>query len=502
MKVAGVADCRAMADGTMARLTWRRHWHRLSRCLAGTVAVALIVAGCATEQANLSTTAPVLASAPRLTGAERAAEREHRRLVASFGGAYRWEPAQKLLETIVGRLVAATDRPSEGYRVTILNSPTVNAFALPTGNIYVTRGLLALANDDSEIAGVLAHEIAHVTANHAAARAELAQRSALVSRVVTEVLDNPKAGAQVTDQSQRTIAGFSRAQELEADRIGIQTMAKAGYDPYGAVRFLASLGRNSGARTTTTSDFLATHPSTPERIAQALSAARSIAAPGLGERRRAEYLAAIDGIAYGDDPVDGVVRDRRFLHPRLGITFTAPDGFTLDNTAQAVLGVSRNGEEALRLDAVEAPQVDSLEAFIRSGWIEGVTAESIQPLTVNGLPAATATAAGTDWTFHLAAVRIDGSIYRLVLASRNNDAASAGAFRSALMSLRRLSAGEIRAIRPLHIAIVTASSGDTPERLGARMALSAGKLERFRVLNGLDPGNALRPGERYKIVVE
>src|SRR5918994_7698344 len=149
----------------------------------------------------------------------------------------------RLLGDITGKLVAATDRPDESYRVTILNSPVVNAFALPSGRLYVTRGLLALANDSAEAAAVLAHEIAHVTVRHASARSELEARSALVSRVVADVLDDPVAGAMVKDQSRFTMASFSRGQELEADQIGVRSLAKAGYDPYGASRFLAALGR-------------------------------------------------------------------------------------------------------------------------------------------------------------------------------------------------------------------------------------------------------------------
>ncbi|WP_291975731.1 MULTISPECIES: M48 family metalloprotease [unclassified Chelatococcus] len=462
----------------------------------------IFLASCATETSKLPASVPLPPAAPRVTGVERAVDREHQRLVASLGGSYRWPAAEARLKTIVAKLVAATDTPSQGYRVTLLNSPTVNAFALPTGNIYVTRGLLALANDDSEVAGVLAHEIAHVTAKHASARAELAEKSALVSRVVSEVLNNPSESETVSNQSERTIAGFSRAQELEADRIGIRTMARAGYDPYGSARFLASLGRNSSGRQPQTSNFLATHPSTPERVAQALSTARSIAAPGLGERHRAEYLAAINGIAYGDDPADGVVRGRAFIHPRLGITFTAPENFSIDNTAQAVLGVSRNGESAFRLDAVEGGDISSLEEFLRSGWIEKVDPASIQSLTVNGLPAATATAESNGWRFHLAAVRIESSIYRLVLASRDRDNASGPAFSGTLNSLRRLSDGEINAVKPLHIALAKANPGDTPDTLAAGMAIANGRVERFRVLNGLDPSTSLTSGETYKVVVE
>lgn len=479
---------------------------RAARLAAG-LCMALLLAGCAFDSSRLPDTAPLPPAAPRLTGLDRAASREHQQLVSALGGEYRNAKAEQLLQQVVAKLVPASDRPSESYRVTILNSPTVNAFALPTGNVYVTRGLLALANDTSEIAGVLAHEMAHVTARHAVARAEMEQRSMLVSRVVSEVLNDPAASEQVRDQTRLSIAGFSRAQELEADRIGVRTIAKAGYDPYGAARFLVSLSRNaelngSSSRSAQGQNFLSTHPTTPERVSQAIAAARQAGSSRPGAADRNAFLSAINGIAYGEDPADGVVQGRRFQHPRLGITFAGPDGFQLDNTAQAVFGVSPDGSQALRLDAVELPPAQSLKDFLASGWIEGMTTENIAETTINGLPAATGTTAGKEWHFQLAAIRVDNAVYRLVYASRDNSAAATRAFRQTLASFRRLSTHEIASIRPRRIALVTAQPGDTAESLASRMSAPDRPLERFLVLNGLTAGKPLTPGWSYKIITE
>src|SRR4029450_5160629 len=150
-----------------------------------------------------------------------------------------------MLNQIVAKLVAASERPEVHYRVTILNSASINAFALPSGQLYVTRGLIALANDTSELASVLSHEMSHVIARHAAIREDQARQVALVSRVVQDVLSDPETGALALAKSKIALASFSRAQEFEADGIGVGIAARAGYDPYGAVRFLTSMGRNS-----------------------------------------------------------------------------------------------------------------------------------------------------------------------------------------------------------------------------------------------------------------
>ncbi len=246
----------------------------------------------------------------------------------------------------------AIDRATP-YKVTILNSPVVNAFALPPNNLYVTRGLLALANDASEAAAVMAHEIGHITARHAMQRAEQEKRAAIISQAAS-VIQSRQKGEEVEASAKQSFASFSRQQELEADEIGIKVTARAGYDPYGATRFLVSLGRAStfraallGQTSTDKPDLLATHPSTPERIAQATQIARQIGAPGIGTTDRAAYLAAIDGMMFGDDPAEGSIRGRKFVHPRLGFAFTAPEGFVLENSSQAILGVKGGRKRSL-----------------------------------------------------------------------------------------------------------------------------------------------------------
>ena len=218
----------------------------------------LAVAGCATldgdpsksvavPQAPPASQPSVPPGAPPVTGVERPQSNEHRQLVAMMGGEYRAPGAERFLNGVLAKLAASTDLPGEAYKVTILNSPSVNAFALPSGNVYVTRGLLALANDTSEIAGVMAHEIAHVTARHAAQRAEQEKTSRLISNV-SKTFQNAERSKQVQEGGKRMLQGFTHAQEFEADRIGVQTISRAGYDPYGASRFLQSLGRSTALR--------------------------------------------------------------------------------------------------------------------------------------------------------------------------------------------------------------------------------------------------------------
>jgi len=450
------------------------------------------------------------ASAPRVSGGETQAGREHQRLLQAFGGEYRAPAVQRILDDLSDRLRAVTEKPAEKYRVTILNSAVVNAFALPSGNLYVTRGLLALANDLSEVASVLAHEIAHVTARHAEGRAELEGRSVLVSRVRAEVLSNPGAAQLVRDQAQVAIASFSRQQELEADEIGVRTLAGAGFDPHGAHRFLLALGRSSEFRERASEgqtrgegpEFTATHPTTPDRIAAALAAARYFFEPGVIASERARWMQALNGMIYGEDSSEGFVRGRNFLHPKLGVAFTAPDGFLLENSSQAVLGMTAGAQEALRLDSAKVAPDKKLEDFIVENRIENLTLSDVQTLTINGLPAATGIARGADWTFRIFAVRQGGTVYRLILASRSFTPATDERFFSAANSFRRLSQEEQSRARPLRIAVVAAKRGETAEDFSQRMGGIDRPLERFLLLNGLARGAELVPGLTYKTVVD
>ena len=484
---------------------------------AGAVAAlgAMLLAGCAGQLPAIAPEPMVQTAAPPpqpdMTPAEL---QEHQRILATYGGVYKDPRVQAMVEQLADRLVAASERPDLHYKVTILNSETVNAFALPTGQLYVTRGLISLANDQSELASVIGHEMGHVIAHHAELREKKIRDEELNEKVFTDLVSDPQASALALARSKLSLASFSQQQELDADAIGIRTAARAGYDPYGAVRFLASLGRSSelkprpnGSINPAAPDFLSSHPTTPERIAHAEAVARQYRAPAEATAEQSAqakdaYLADVNGMVFGEDPSEGFVRGRRFLHPRLGFTFTAPEGFILDNTAQAVLGVKRGGGSALRLDVVHVPAEQALAAYINSGWIENIDPKSVHDVTINGFDGATATAKGDDWDFRLYVVRFGSDVYRFIFAAKSFTPQTDHVFRASVGTFRRMTLAEIQHARPLHLAVVIVGPHDTVEKLAARMVVPDRQVEQFRVLNGLNPGDTLRPGSEVKIVVE
>src|SRR5581483_10748880 len=476
-------------------------------------ALMLLLAACAgspdSKQISLELPQLTVPNPAAQAARQTAEQRENARILASYGGVYDDARLHAMVTQLVERLVAASEKPEQTYDVTILNSQAVNAFALPNGQLYVTRGLIALANDKAELASVLAHEMGHVIARHAAIREDQARQAALVSHVVADVLSDPEAGALALAKSKLALAGFSRAQEFEADGIGVGISARAGFDPYGAERFLTSMGANQRLKAAERAhidprapDFLSSHPATPERITNAVASARQFTGPGAGERDRSDYLTTIDGMTFGEDPSEGFVRGRKFLHPKLGFTFTAPEGFVLDNTAQAVFGVKEGGAQALRLDVVRVPAEQTLPDYLQSGWIENIDAKSVEELTVGGFPAATATASGDQWSFRLYVVRFGSEVYRIIFAAKTRSEAVDKTFRDSLSTFRRMTVTEMQQARPQRLRVVEVKAGDTIEKLAHRMGGADHAAERFRVLNGLGPNDRLKPGSFVKVVVE
>ena len=433
--------------------------------------------------------------------------REHPRIVASYGGEYHDAKTERLVARIAGALTAVAENPSQSYRITILNSPAINAFALPGGYLYVTRGLLALANDASEVAAVLSHEMAHVTANHGIERQKREEAEVIASRVVAEVLSSDLAGKQALARGKLRLAAFSRQQELQADVIGVRMLGEAGYDPYAAPRFLDSMAAYARFSSVDPDsdqslDFLSSHPNAPQRVDLARRHARAQGMEGtVGDRGREYYLAGIDGLLYGDSPEEGFVRGQTFLHGSLGIRFEVPADFRIDNKVDAVLATGP-GETAIRFDGVDAGDTTSLTNYLTSGWVAGLKPETVRMTSVNGLPAATARASAERWDFDVTVIRIDDQIFRFLTAVPKGSAAVDSVSTVLKSSFRKMTPEEIASLKPLRIRIVTAGPQDTLASLAGRMMGTDRKLDLFKLINALPAGAAISPGQKFKIISE
>jgi predicted Zn-dependent protease len=490
------------------------HAKRLFPALA-LATIAALVTGC--MQARSPATGrtfmtPVSESQEAQIGAK-----EHPKIIAEFGGVYDEMPALNRYVDSVGQFVAATsERPEVKYTFTLLNSREINAFALPGGYVYITRGLLALAVNEAEMAGVLGHEVGHVTGRHTAERlgaAQQAQAGLMIGTLLGAILGGEQ-GAQMAGSLGSELAGgylgqYSQSQEFEADSLGVRYLKRATYDPQAMATFLAALNAHTRLQARLAGNEAAadaynwkqSHPRTPERVQQAIAQAGPADANAMLARN--EYLKQIDGMLYGDDPKQGIVRGREFLHPALRFAFTVPQGWRIKNQPDAVIAQGQNG--ALIFDLAPG-NVGDLAAYVQSQWNPKAKVENVQRINVNGMEGATGTTRGTinnqRAIFRLLAVRfVDGKVYRFMFAAPENAFnAQEGNFSATANSFRQISASETAGIRPQRIRLVTVQAGDTIDSLASRMAVDEAKLDWFKVLNRLDGGQPLQPGQIVKIV--
>jgi predicted Zn-dependent protease len=447
------------------------------------------------------------------TSVQQAAQ-QHPQVVDEFGGTV----DARLNDYVanIGRKVATQTNVTGGgsaYTFTTLNSPVLNAFAVPGGYVYVTRQLIGIMNDEAELASVLGHEMGHVAAHHGQqrqTRSTIGSLGALLVGVVT----GSQAATQLFGQAAQTyLLSYSRSQENEADKLGERYIAGAGYDPYGAPRMLASLGastalddRINGRNQRAVPGWASTHPLSAERVKKTNAQAATLTSPRATYRNRDQFLAAIDGMIFDDDPKQGVIDGRRFLHPVLGLKFTAPEGYAMQNGAKAVT-IAGSGGQAQFSGGGAASNLDSYinQVFRALAGSQGqLNLSEPRRTNVNGMPAAyVTTRASTQQSqvdVTVFAYQWDNSrAYHFITITPAGS--GLGSFSSMVQSLTRLSSGEAAAIRPRILDVIAVRSGDTVQSLAGRMAYNDYRLERFLTLNGLAPNAQFTPGQKVKIIV-
>ena len=432
---------------------------------------------------------------------------QHPKMLEAFGGTYNDPELKRYIES-VGRLLAENSELSNlEFTFTVLDSPIVNAFALPGGYVYVSRGLLTLARNEAEVASVLAHEIGHVTARHSAER----YGQSVVANIAT-VGVGILAGGAAADLGQTVgavaLRSYSRDQEFEADKLGIRYLARAGYDTGASAEFLRQLKAHSQLEAELAGDpeaadkfnIMQTHPRTVDRIKKAArnGAVTPVADPKVGEE---VYLRMIDGVVYGDNPDQGVIRGREFLHPALRFAFEVPKGFRLNNAPTHVLAQGPDGS-VIFFDAAPESFSGSMTRYLRDVWAKTDLRE-LQPIKINGLEAATGwLRSANDQILRGVAMRYDANtIYRfLFVTSESLNERYALPFRRTTYSFRKLSAKEAQAIKPLRIRLHEVKPGESAADIAARMPFTELKLKRLLVLNGLTSSDQVKPGDLLKVV--
>ncbi len=455
--------------------------------------------------------------------AARQAAQQHPQLVAEFGGEE--AGARGAYVTNIGRRIAAQSGvpgANGAFTITTLNSPVMNAFAVPGGYVYITRQLLGLMNDEAELASVLGHEVGHIAARHSEQRQSATMRNSILG-ALGQILVGAVAGnsglGQILQQtigqgSQVLTLRFSQQQEFQADDLGIRYMAGAGYDPAASASLLASLGaatsleaRAAGKDERSTPAWAQTHPLSADRVRRATQTAQATGRRGTGLRNRDQFLAQVDGLVVDDDPRQGMTEGRNFLHPDLRLAFTVPQGYGMQNGTRAVSISGSNGQAQFSTGQFNGNLGTYIGQVFQS--IAGQQSGQLQipqprTTTINGIPAAytTATAQTQQGMVDVTVFAYQwdqNTAYHFVTLTRGGS--GIGPFGSLVGSLRRLSTAEAAQIRPRVMDVVTVRAGDTVQSLASRMAYPNLQVERFLTLNGLQSNSRLVPGQKVKLVV-
>jgi predicted Zn-dependent protease len=410
------------------------------------------------------------------------------------------------------RLAKESPRQDVSYQFHVVDMVEPNAFALPGGYVYVTRGLLALVNTEDELAGVVGHEIGHVAARHTVQRISRQGPFALVTNLVSgvtgffvPVVGNIVGGVGNLAQS-LVFSPYSRSQESQADEVGQEIAAKAGWDPVGLANFLDTLQREEAllADGPRKPSFFDSHPATPDRVKHTTKYAKDlkpVAREPISPSRDA-FLARLDGLIVGQRAANGIVQGQSYRHPDLNFFLQFPDKWNVDNTPIQLASAPKEGDRAVVLSAV-AEGNDPMEG---ARALEKAAKSSLpskpQPTTINGLPAARTQLGDSKLTIDLTWIAHGGKVYQIAgIAPTKNFDNVRPVFQAVTQSFRPLSQEERNSIRQKRLRLVKAQAGENLTALVDR-SHSAWKVNQVAVANGLTGTESLREGQLIKITVE
>jgi predicted Zn-dependent protease len=423
-------------------------------------------------------------------------------------GLYDDPELQRYVADIGQRIARISHRPSLPWQFAVVDHPAVNAFALPGGFIYITRGILPYLQDEAELAGVLGHEIGHVTARHSAQQATRAMGGQIGMIALGIFVPSTRPFSDVASAGLGVLfMKFGRDDEREADRVGIEYAAKGGWDPSAVPDVLQTLSRMDELSKRGVPNWLSTHPEPAERVIEARPLVAKFTSPETRERNRDEYLRRISGIMVGDNPKDGVVRGNAFLHPVMRFALEFPEGWDVMNSPEQVAAQEPGQQHYMLLQLVDRPQGNTAEEIAtRAMTAAGFRRVEGQATTLGGLDAYLGFYQGQisgigRVTMRAAHVIQGRQVYVLAgFAPEAEFGKSDRAIAASIRTFRELSTREAAEIRANRLDFYTVRPGDTWQSIAARGG-GLVKATELAIMNHHAVNEQPSPGERIKIVV-
>ena len=434
-------------------------------------------------------------------------------LVKKEMGLYNDPALQQYVSDIGMRLAKVSERPTLPWHFAVVDQPAVNAFALPGGYIYITRGILPFLDNEAELAGVLGHEIGHVTARHAAQQYTRSVGGQIGLVALGIFVPTARPFGDLAAQGLGVLfLKYGRGDELQSDSLGAKYEAAGGWDPAGVPGMLSTLGRldEAAGEKKGVPNWLSTHPDPLSRVTEIEPQVQQIkaAAPGATFRQdRDALLRRVDGLVYGDSPEQGITRGSTFFHPPLKFRIDFPAGWDVQNSPSEVVAKAPNAEVYMLLELVEQPQGRTMQDVAANQMgTAGFRAVQGDRATIDGLEAFIGVYQGQieglgSVTMRAAHISYERNVFMVAgLAAPNVFQQADGAFLAGIRSFKKLSPAEAENIRPNRIDLYVVRSGDTWQSIADRSG-GAVKPATLAVMNDAEPNSQPQPGTRIKIVV-
>ena len=420
---------------------------------------------------------------------------------------------QDYVNQVGQKLAHNSHRTNLSYHFTVLDSAEVNAFALPGGYIYITRGILSYLNSEAELGAVLGHETGHVTARHSVQQISAATAANVGVQIASVFLPglNTMGGSTLTNLlGNALLSGYGREHELEADRLGAEYLGRSGYDPQAMVKvigvlkdqelFDAEVAKQEGREPRAYHGLFATHPDNDTRLQQVVAEARNVTRPDAVVNRDA-FLKHMDGMIFGDSPQQGIVRNGGFYHGELGLALKFPEGWRIHNLPDRVQAQSPGNDAGIELrlgeNKPEGTPADYLRKLLRLTF--GV---EIQSLSLNDYPAATATFSSQGKSVRVTVIYFNNHAFLIVASASSKSAFERyqGNFNDTASSFHAITDTERRLAKPLKIKIIATVDGLTYAGLAKKSPLGKNAESYLRLLNAQYPSGEPRRGQALKIV--
>ena len=421
---------------------------------------------------------------------------------------YQDEELQEYIQSIGESLATKSHRPNLIYRFTVLDSPDINAFALPGGYIYINRGLMSYLSSEEELAAVLGHEIGHVTARHSVRQYSQSQLMGVLSAAI-EINAGRTAGNIANLASGALLSGYGREMELEADDLGAQYIFQDGYSPQGMYEVLSVLkdqeiyskkiAEQRGQEPRSYHGVFASHPSNDLRLQEVLDSVSNSYLKGK-EKKQDSYLQKIEGMVFGDSEQSGIRRGGEFYHGPLNLYMASPEGWEIINTPNQLIFSSSYGEAVLQMTLEDLNFKESPEAYLKR--FAPYSYEG-QVLNINGFEGFTAKANRSGRITRMAVLFKGDQVFQFIgylKDERSNLSQFDPSFLKIIDSFRTLNEDEEILSKPLRLKTYVVKSGDSYKSLASRSSININAEDQLRLINGDYPNKPLEVGRKIKIV--